>query len=305
VKGLPIALGLVAVSALGVARIQPKVAGAAYAVKETADVYVLPPPNDLKRVVFGYDAAAVDLLWAKLLVEYGTHWHAHVGFHPDPYLDAIAYLEPTYKPLYRFADTLLCYRPLRGTEADARKARGLLERGTHERPWDLEVWLEYGQFLTFLAPTFLTDATDAEKDAWRQDGARAIMRAVELGADARLGVSAATVLQRTGGARDAIIEQLKRLYAIKRDEPEGEEILRKLQRLSAEAYADDERRVLDLLDQTWRSDWPLLTKTGLLLVGPFPDPLRCAGLPALDDAACAHDWDRALSLPETAAEDAQ
>ena len=79
---------------------------------------------------------------------------------PDPYIATILYLEPTYGPVYRFADTLLFYHPIHATEEDARKARAILERGTKERAWDYEIWLEYGQFCAFLAPMALTSATE-------------------------------------------------------------------------------------------------------------------------------------------------
>ncbi len=181
-RGAGLVAALLVVSALGVARLQPRLAHAAHDVKERDEVYALPPPAQLKAFVLGYDAATVDLLWAKLLVEFGIHWHEKRTFHPDPYIDAILYLEPTYDRIYRFADTLLCYHPLHATEADARKARGVLERGTLERPWDFEVWQEYGQFSAFLGPGFLPDTAEAEKDRWRHDGALAMMKAVDLGA---------------------------------------------------------------------------------------------------------------------------
>ncbi len=293
-NGSALVAGLLVVSALGVARLQPRLAHAVHVVKENDDVNVLPPPAELKALTLGYDATTADILWSQLLVQYGMHWQERRNFHPDPYIDAILGLDPTLGSVYRFADTLLCYRPLHGTDADARKTRLVLEEGTRQRPWDYEVWLEYGQFLAFLAPSFLTAASDAEKDAWRRDGALAIMKAVELGADSRLGLSAATVLQRSGETR-AAIEGLLRDYAVNHDDPEkAEEIKRKLTRLSALQENDAQEKAMGAIDSAWRAGWDLLPRTQVLLLGPMPDVARCAGLAADADPSCAHDWTSVL-----------
>ena len=157
---------LLAVAAAGVALTQPRVARSAYDVKEGEDVYALPPPGQLRAAVLGWNAAAVDLLWA------GPHHprrlrHPLVGAprvhdHPAVRRRHPRGFEPTYQPLYRYIDTLLAYRPMLGTERDAKLARGYLERGTRERPDDSRLWNQYGQFLAFIGPSFLHD--DAEKD---------------------------------------------------------------------------------------------------------------------------------------------
>ena len=167
--------------------------------KDHDDVNTLPPPSQLKAFALGYDSAAVDLLWSDLLVAFGAHWHEKREFHADPYLDAMLYLEPTYARVYRFADTLLCYHPLHATEADARRTRAILEQGTRERPWDFEVWQEYGQFIAFLGPAYLKSATEAEKDAWRRDGALAMAKSVDLGAPGVGSLIASTMLGAIGG----------------------------------------------------------------------------------------------------------
>jgi len=167
------AAALLAGSVVGVHRLQPVLALETHAVKETDDVYLFPPPSELRAATLGYIAASTDILWAKLLVEHGTHWAEHRPF-PDlnRYLDAINNLDPTFVPFYEFVDTLLCFRPPRGDAEDARAARVYLERGIKVLPYDPEVWLHYGQFIGFLAPSFLTD--DVERQAWRHDGAVAL-----------------------------------------------------------------------------------------------------------------------------------
>src|SRR6202042_685051 len=106
------------------------------------------------------------------------------------YADAILELEPTYAPLYRYISTMLVYRPPQGTEKDARMARAYLERGTRERPEDGDLWLEYGQFIAFIAPSFLKDPVDVAR--WRKEGAEAMGHAVELGGDPDRALTAAT-----------------------------------------------------------------------------------------------------------------
>jgi hypothetical protein len=223
---------LAVLGACGVAVTRPRLAAIVHDAGATPrdDVYLFPPPGVLKLLTLGYDAAAVDLLWSKLLVEYGTHWQEHRPFVDVPrYLDAVMALEPSYAPLYRFADTLLCYRPPVGTEADARLARKYLEAGAFgARKDDHEVWLEYGQFVAFIGPSFLS--SDEEKDQWRRDGAKAIAHAVELGADPDSSLAAATILSRYG-ERDAAIRDLERILPLTDDPDTRQQIVLKLELL--------------------------------------------------------------------------
>jgi tetratricopeptide (TPR) repeat protein len=294
-------VAILAVAALGIARTQPRLARLVHDVKEADDVYVLPPPDDLRVLSLGYDAATVDLLWAKLLVAYGTHWQERRPFDARPYLDALLALEPTYAPVYRFADTLLVFRPPRGTEDDARAARAYLERGLRERPGDHAVWLSYGQFLAFLGPSFLT--SQEEKDRWRHDGAAALMRAVELGADADRSLAAATILSKYG-ERDTVIKHLQRAYALTDDPQTRDEIAAKLARLEASARqtteVEEAQRAVRYVEGRWRRDYPFLTRGELLLLGPSVDTARCSGPDAAFDPACARDWDDAIRAASNA-----
>ena len=52
---------LLVVPALGVAYLQPRLAHTVHEVKQRDDVYVLPPPAELRAMTLGYHAAAVDL----------------------------------------------------------------------------------------------------------------------------------------------------------------------------------------------------------------------------------------------------
>jgi tetratricopeptide (TPR) repeat protein len=284
-KGGAIAL-LIAVSALGVARVQPRLAATVHDVKQD-DVYLLPPPAELRAMTLGYRAAAADAIWAKLIVEYGTHWQEKRPFAEAPrYLDAILALEPMYPLVYKYADTLIVYRPPRGTEEDWYTAKTYLERGVRERPWDHEVWLHYGQFLAFMSVTFVSDPQAL--DRFRRQGAEAIMKAVELGADADPSLSAATLLDKYG-ERDAAIRQLRRAYAITDDPQERAQIGQKLDQLQATEDHDAVDHDMRVIEDRWRKEYNFLTRDAYMLLGPMPDPLRCGR-----DARCPRDWNEAL-----------
>jgi hypothetical protein len=294
------ALGIVAASAIGIPSTQPSLAGAVHATaKQRDDTYVLPPPRALGALTLGYHATAVDLLWAKLLVEYGMHFSEKRSFDDIPrYLDAIFALEPDYYPAYRYVGTLLAYRPLQGTEADVRKARAYLERGAKEtRRYDHRVWLEYGQFVAFIGPSFLTN--DADKEAWRRDGAAAMATAVDLGADPDRVVAAATILSKAG-ERDAAITHLRRAYAMTDDPQTRDEIRRKLELLDASAIAEAAEKDGTFLESARRSEFPFLDPAAFLLIGPNPDPVRCAGVirPERGSVRCARDWGPLLPSAE-------
>jgi hypothetical protein len=282
---------LLVAAAVGVGRLQPRLARTVHAVKERDDVYVLPPPAELHMATLGWDAAAVDLIWAKLLIEYGTHWSEHREFRDVPkYTDAILELEPTYAPIYKFIDTMLAYRPLQGTEDDVRKARAYLERGTRERPRDPTVWMECGQFLAFIAPSFLHD--DADRDAWRKAGAQAIEHAVELGAQADRALTAATLLTRAG-ATDEAIRFLERAYAFTEHPSMNdvhEAIGRRLVALTNSARMAAAQEWARTVDERWQRELSYVPRDLYLLLGPKVDTARCSGLAAASDPACVRDW---------------
>jgi hypothetical protein len=285
------ALALLVAGAVGVARLQPRLAQTAHDVKESGDVYALPPPAQLHVATLGWDAAWVDMLWSKLLVAYGTHWSEHREFLDTPlYADAILELEPTYPPLYRYIDTMLAYRPLQGTEEDVRMARAYLERGTRERPEDRDVWMEYGQFIAFIAPSFLKNQADVEQ--WRRDGAEAIGHAVELGADVDRALTAATILSRSG-ATEAAIRYLERAYAFTEHPSMAsvhEAIGRKLASLQATGMREAADAAGRAINERWQAELPWVSRDLYLLLGPRVDVARCAGLAGADDPACIRDW---------------
>jgi hypothetical protein len=286
------AFGAVAIGVAGLALTQPSIASGLHAAKEREDVYLFPPPAQLRIGTLGYNAAAVDMLWVKLRVEYGMHFAEKRQF-PDVthYMDAILALEPDFFPLFKYADTMLCYHSGDATPDDARTARAYLERGIEARPDDHEVWLHYGQFLAFMSPTFLT--APAEIDAWRLRGAEALQRAVELGDDPDRSIAAATLLDQQN-RRPVAIHALEQAYALADDETTRESIALKLSRLQAEDVGERMKRDFDFVDARWRSQWPFVKRGTALLFGPAPDPFLCAGPRGSRDSACAMDWEPVL-----------
>jgi hypothetical protein len=293
-----IALALLAAG--GVAATQPGLARTVHQVKRD-DVVAFPPPEQLRAAVLGWNAAAVDLLWSSLLVEYGVHFSEHRDFTELPrYFDAILGLEPDYASLYRFVDTMLAYRPLQGTEADVLLARRYLERGMRERPQDASLWMRYGQFLAFIAPSFLSHPDDIP--AWRKEGAIAMEHAVELGADADLALSASSMLSRAGESREAI-RYLENAYAFT-EHPAmrvvHEAIGRQLESLKATALRDEADQVMSAIADRWQRDLPAVPRDQFLLLGPVVDAARCAGLASAGTPECARSWDK-LTAPGSSA----
>jgi len=244
----------------GVAFTQPGLAESLHASKAKDEVFVLPPPAQLHAAALGHDSALVDMLWAKMLVEYGSHMSEHRSFlDVTRYLDAIIELEPDYAPVYQFVDTLVVYnRPEGGTLDDARAARRYLERGVQERPGDANTWLHYGQFLAFLAPSFLP-------------------------------VSAATLLTKYG-EKDAAIRSLRRAYTLTDDPDDQRLILNQLAMFEASEQRDLAVGDVAMIDGELHDRLPFVSRGTFLLLAPTVDPLVCAGPHRSGARGCSREW---------------
>jgi hypothetical protein len=276
---------IVLLGSAGISVTQPSLAQNIHKVRQRDDIFLLPPPRELRAMTLGYKAAATDLLWAKMILEYGLHWQEKRAF-PDltRYIDGILAVEPDFKPLYLFVDTLLIWTPLGGTEDDVRTARKYCERGTRERPYDPDVWMQCGQFVAFLSPSFLKDAAEVEQ--WRKDGALMILHAVELGGDAERSLSATTILRKSG-ERDATIKYLERAYAMTDDNDVRNQILMKLNALDAKSEAES---ATTTVDRECRGSWRFLSRGECLLIGPGRPTAKCAGPASFHDRDCPRDW---------------
>lgn len=287
-RGEWLACVLVIVCAVGIALVQRPLAAQYKAYSRRDDILVLPPPDQLRAMSLGYRATGADLLWAKLIVEHGLHHEEKRAFPDMPtYIDGILDLDPAHPIIYDFVDVLLLYSPVQGTDADARLARQYFERGLRERPYDSQVWLRYGQFMAFLAPSFLKD--QAEIDQWKQEGAYAIAHAVELGADPERNLAATSILSKSGEQK-AAIAHLQRTYALTDNPDTRSQIKLKLQKLEATVEAEG---AIAIVEDQWRNHFPLVSRSGTLLLGPHRDPWRCAGTDASSKKACPENWTEA------------
>jgi len=278
----------------GVGLTQPHLARIAHRTLQRDDAFLLPPPRELKLITLGHHAAGADLVWAKILLEAGIHWQEKRPF-PDVtrYIDGLLELEPDFTVLFEFLDTILMYpAPPGATAEDAKVTRRFFERGIKARPHDPTMWLRYGQFLAFLAPSFLRD--DAEIQRWRTEGAQAIAKAVELGADPDKSLSASTILSK-GGSREATIAHLRRAYALTDDVAMREQFAFKLRRLEADAVAEESMATTAIVDREWRTSFFFASRNAALLLGPRRDPAACAGPSSHNSPGCARDWGEAIA----------
>ena len=140
---------------------------------------------------------------------------------------------------------------------------------------------------------------DDEKKAWRNDGAEAIERAVELGADADEALAASSMLSRSGASREAI-HYLENAYAFT-EHPSMREIheaigkrLEALSSISMRDAADETERAIDA---RWERELPVVSRDHYLLLGPVADPARCAGPSAALDVACSRSWQDVTGVP--------
>jgi hypothetical protein len=277
----------------GIAEVQAPLAKRLTKVKARDDVYALPRPSTIKAMSLGYDAAGADLLWVKLLLEYGSHWSERKYFHEAPlFIDAIIELDPHHRALYTFVDSILIYQSTEtntshGDLESARAARQYLEKGLEQFPYDGELWLHYGQFIAFMGPAYVTDKDEVER--WRFDGAKAIGRAMELGIRVDRTMSAAAVLGRSGEAK-AAIAFLRNAYALSDSEEERQDILGRLATYQDAAAEDERVRTLRTVETTWRGTFPYMTRERFLLLSPSPNPAMCAGRAASGRLDCLTSW---------------
>ncbi len=277
---------------LAVAWTRPRLAHVAQEVKVRSDVYALPPPSVLGRASLGYRAALADYLWAHVLVTQGLRMGEKRPFSEVAlYLEAINYLDPQFREPYRLADSIMSFQigdPDRA--ASVRQAREVLERGLAQFPYDAELWLNYGQFLAYIAPGSVP--VDAEERVeWQAAGAKALVRAGELAGDdatAYKAMSAATILNRQGEV-DAAIQFLERLYAVADNEEVREDVGQRLQALRQGRQESRDFELSQAFDSLWRQDLPFARRTLLSVLGPPTDPWRCAGS-AREQEACNVNW---------------
>jgi hypothetical protein len=276
-----IALALLCV-ALG-DRLRAKITSHLWHVKETSEVYALPPPETVHRLALGYDDAVASILWASVLYQYGDHVGHNTRFvYAGHYLRTILTLDPKFRAAYKFGSTLVTMQIQEPDRAQIDELRALLFEGTKVMPDDPDVWGAYATFMLFEGAQYLDPE---EKKAWRIEGAAAAQRAVELGYFMdTLGVSGAIYLEQAG-YKDLAIAQLERAYAVAPNEETRQRILVRLQRLQAQSTIDRLRRGMSEFLDRWSHEAPFFDEATFVLTGPKRDPFACVGLVGVD-ATC-------------------
>ncbi len=262
-------------------------------VKNEHDVYFLPPPDQVAVMSMGYEAAVADVLWAHVLVSQGLHTFEKRRFENLTRLyDTINELAPTWRSPYLLADALITFQAATTPIEEVVKTREILERGAEHRPFDGEIWLNLGQFVSFVAPASYIEDHDPEMaQRWRREGVAYLARAAELGAEnsniSWQALGGANILVRSG-EREAAIRFLKRTYAVTDDEELKANILGRLERLLAERDLERYRRREEAFQKTFRAALPFLSRNQALVLGPPARPAECAG--GDDTPACATTW---------------
>lgn len=269
-------------------------------IKETSDVYGLPPPREVVVMSLGYRAAVADVLWAHLLVSQGLHMMEKRRYENIVLLiDAINALDPTFREPYRLADALITFNASATPVEEVRKAREIMERGVRNRPLDAELWLGLGEFTTYIAPrSHLQDP--AEQEQWRIDGAKMLVRAAELSGNnsaiAWHALGGARYLSQAG-ARDAEIRFLQRTMVVTDDEELKEKVRSRLEQLRGAQRMDGYARVEQGIWGMRHEDLPFVSRIRYMVLGPPRDSVRCAGSRHRDEPACARtfrEWEERL-----------
>ncbi len=215
-RGRYVAFAVAGIFATLTVSLQTRLATRVALAHETEDLSLLPAAERAPLLSLGFDGAVADILWAKLLVDFGTHLVEKRRFTAVRQgIETLLALEPGSDRVFRFVDTLVLFQAKKGTEDDARYVRTILERGLDAEPTNAKRWTSYAQYLGYLGPSFLTNEQDISD--WQRRAGEAFTRALELGAavdDTR----AAAALFGRAGAVEAERAYLERAYALASDD---------------------------------------------------------------------------------------
>ncbi len=278
-KELLLVCGLTIVGIVGIAMTRPRAVQKYEAVNTLNEVYALPDPEHLKVMSLGYRSALADLLFGQTLVAAGMHFSEKKVFENiDAYLHAIVALEPRYRDVYYYADSLLTLSSVRMPPENYRIARELQEKGLELFPDDAQLWISAGQFMTYLAVQWLPPEEDP--DEWRRAGIKIIQHACDIWPYQELPVSclgATSMLSRLGET-EATIRSLERLVAVTDDPKVRREAVRRLEALMGEQARAQFRARINRLGDLRQRDLPLTDRTEYQLIGPPADPQECIGV---------------------------
>lgn len=236
------------------------------------------------------------------MVAAGVHFAERRVFHHLPsYLNGILALEPRYRDVYRYSDTLLNLSTVEMPLENLRIARDIQERGLKLFPGDAELWMSTGQFIAYLAPNRMESRE--EKDEWRASGAKIIQTACEIWPQQHdipdVCFSSARFLTEAG-EREAAIRALERLVAVADDEEVRAKAFAKLSRLTTERVMRKSQENLERLERLRAADLPVLSRGEYQLVAPPHNVSACIGLHVLpDDMGCASSFERQSEILRT------
>lgn len=288
---------LVAISAGILALVQPPLARFTAAVKETSDVFPLPPLEQLPVFTLGYDSAAADALWAHTLVVQGLRMQQRRHFdHGALYFESLLALDPSFREPYLYVDAVLTFSAVRASYDDIVATRRILERGAAARPTDAEIAYQAGSFIAYVAPSYLP--TEEEKQQWEREGAKYLARAAEIGSsDPRiqsLALGGAALLSKRG-ERAAALSMLERAFAVASDEDARESIRQHLVGLRAAETEDGVRAHVRRFEEAWREDLPFVSLGKTLVLGPPVPVMSCVGARSRDRQRCRRTWKARLN----------
>lgn len=266
-------------------------------VKETSDVYLLPPPEQLTVMSLGYRAAVADVLWANVLVTQGLRLGERRRFDVAiEYLDAINELDPKWRDPYKMTDSLVTLQAKATPMDQIRAVRRILERGVRERPTDAELWLILGQFTAQIVPGSYLYDDPVEAKKWQQEGSEYLARAAELApADSNIQWQAMGAARHfaIAGRLDRAIDMYSAILATT-DDPELRAEIESLLALAQREKGATERELHRRdFNRFVIDELPGLSVGKALLLGPSPDPAGCAGgaRRRVSDVDCAFDWE--------------
>jgi hypothetical protein len=236
----------------------------------------------------GYRSALADLIFGHVLVGVGIHLSEKRLFEfAGHYIETINTLDPKFRDPYRYADAVMTLQAVKVPEDTYRHARDIILRGARELPFDQDLHLSGGQYLAYLAPSWLSNPAEAEE--FRQQGARLLARACELaGSNENVPyhcVTAALLYSEAGNhaASKAFLERLLMVV----DDPAIRQLAEaKLDQLRGGAELSEAQKRYRQLVELWRADLPFVTRGAINALGPRFEPAACAGLFRAGEEAC-------------------
>jgi tetratricopeptide (TPR) repeat protein len=284
---------LVLLGVLFVMGSRPKVAEMYAELERDSGVFAMPKKEQLLVFSLGYRAALADLLFGRTMVAAGVHFsERRVFWNLDAYLKGILELDPRYRDVYRYADTLLNLSTVEMPKENLRIARDIQEQGLALFPGDAQLWMNAGLFVGYLAPQRLPESENVAE--WRAAGAKMISRACDAWppgtALPSVCVSSTRLLQKAGQT-EAAIASLERLLNVSDDPQTRAQAMAKLERLMGERAARNRQRAAEWLSELRFRDLPSVSRGVYQLLIPDFDVDFCRGRSALlGDEQCASSY---------------